>query len=469
LFAGESPPEVMTKHVLEGPQFAVGWAEGLPEGVEAVLLKALAKEPTERYATAGEFVEALQEVGKAEAIEERKEARSEAQVLLETGKRLEEQGELQAALTVYRQAQGLAAVHPESLTEINVRVRDLEQRAAYVAQAESLRSALERTAPFVTPLPMGEGLGVMAEPRRRNWLWVGLGGLLVLAAGLALMVGLLILGMRGDGPLAALATATPYPVEITDAYGVAMRLVPAGEFNMGSDADDALAECQKFRSYCKRDWFTNEEPAHTVYLDAFYMDKYEVTNAQYAACVAAGRCTPPHEDSSSDRSRYYGEAAFENYPVIKVDWDQAKTYCEWRGARLPTEAEWEKAARGTDGRVYPWGNYAPTCLLANFDPSGGTECVGDTSAVGSYPEGISPYGIYDLAGNVWEWVADWYDANYYTSSPSRNPAGPAMGTRRVLRGGSWYDYEYHLRASLRLRNGPDLWNNYVGFRCSRSP
>ena len=481
LFAGESPPEVMTKHVLEGPQFAVGWAEGLPEGVEAVLLKALAKEPSERYATAGEFVQALQGVGKAEAMEERKEARPEAQVLLETGKRLEEQGELQAALTVYRQAQKLAADQPALLTEVNARVQDLEQRAASATQAESLRPALERTAPFVTPLSLGEGKGVRAEPRRRTWLWVGLGGLLVLAVCLALGVGLLFLGMRGDGPLAALATETPIPMvtptpikifhamESTDAYGVAMRLVPAGEFSMGSDADDALAECQKFRSDCKRDWFTDEEPVHTVYLDAFYMDKYEVTNAQYAACVEAGECTLPHEDSSYTRSRYYGKAAFDNYPVIKVDWDQAKTYCEWRGARLPTEAEWEKAARGADGRVYPWGNSAPTCSLANFDRFGGSYCVGDTSAVGSYPEGVSPYGIYDLAGNVSEWVADWYDKNYYASSPYRNPAGPATGTSRALRGGSWYANESDLRASSRSGLVPALWLNFIGFRCSPSP
>jgi serine/threonine-protein kinase len=225
-----------------------------------------------------------------------------------------------------------------------------------------------------------------------------------------------------------------------------MRLVPAGKFTMGSENGQS-----------------DERPVHTVYLDAFYMDKYEVTNARYAACVADGACTPPHE-SSSTLSSYYGSPQYADYPVIHVDWYQAQAYCEWRGARLPTEAEWEKAARGTDGRTYPWGNNAPTCSLANF-----ANCVGDTSAVGSYPAGASPYGIYDLAGNVWEWVADWYDANYYASSPSSNPQGPSSGDGRALRGGSWYDSGSSVRASNRYWDVPDFRYSSVGFRCSRSP
>jgi formylglycine-generating enzyme required for sulfatase activity len=241
------------------------------------------------------------------------------------------------------------------------------------------------------------------------------------------------------------------PTEIMDAKGVPMCLVPAGQFTMGSENGD-----------------DDERPVHTVYLDAFYMDKYEVTNARYAACVADGACTPPHEMSSFTRSSYYGNPQYADYPVINVDWYQAQAYCAWRGARLPTEAEWEKAARGTDGRTYPWGNNAPTCSLANFDPARGNSCVGDTSAVGSYPAGASPYGIYDLAGNVWEWVADWYDENYYAVSPSRNPTGPSSGSYRALRGGSWNSSEDFVRASYRNGNVPDSWYNNIGFRCTRS-
>jgi len=413
-------------------------------------------------------------------------ATAEIRVFMQAARRMEEKGNLENALELYRQAWELASADPSlhSLArEIELVVRELEQRAAYVAQAESQRyvsspvTQAESLRYVSSPVTQAESrrdaalAGVRAEPRRRNWLWVGLGGLV----GLALLVGLLIRGLAGDGLLATLATETPtpiqapYPMEITDAYGVAMRLVPAGEFSMGSDADDALSECQKYIIDCQRNWFIDEEPLHTVYLDTFYMDEYEVTNAMYAACVKAGACTPPHADSSATRDSYYGNEAFDNYPVIAVDWNQAKTYCEWRGARLPTEAEWEKAARGLDGRIYPWGNRAPTCSLANFEPFDGNECVGDTSAVGSYPQVVSPYGIYDLAGNVWEWVADWYDEHYYANSPYRNPSGPESGKYRVLRGGSWKHNEINLRASLRLGSEPDYWLSYLGFRCSRSP
>jgi formylglycine-generating enzyme required for sulfatase activity len=277
--------------------------------------------------------------------------------------------------------------------------------------------------------------------------------------------GLVQMGAEGYGPLKGLATpaytltptltltpirtptATPYPTEIIDAKGVPMRLVPAGEFTMGSENGDS-----------------DESPVHKVYLDAFYMDKYEVTNAMYAACVNAGVCDPPRNTSSYTRSSYYGNAAFDDYPVIYVDWNMAKTYCEWRGARLPTEAEWEKAARGTDGRTYPWGE-GISCNKANY--YAGHSCVGDTTQVDSYESGQSPYGIYDLAGNVWEWVNDWYDGKYYNNSPKENPQGPPSGSSRVLRGGSWHDIDDFVRAANRNGYGPGNILNHVGIRCAR--
>jgi len=153
-------------------------------------------------------------------------------------------------------------------------------------------------------------------------------------------------------------TPTPLPTEIVDDKGVTMRLVPAGEFTMGSNADDALTECQKYRTDCQRDWFLSEGPRRLVILVDFYMDMYEVTNTHYKACVEAKVCTPPALTSSYTRENYYGSPEFDNYPVITVTWEQAKTYCEkWRGARLPSEAEWEKAARGgLGGKHYPWGD-----------------------------------------------------------------------------------------------------------------
>jgi formylglycine-generating enzyme required for sulfatase activity len=206
---------------------------------------------------------------------------------------------------------------------------------------------------------------------------------------------------------------------------------------------------------------SDERPRHQVYLGAFYMDVYEVTNAAYRACVSAGVCTLPNKTSSATRSSYYGNSQYDNYPVINVTWDQAKTYCEWRGGSLPTEAQWEKAARGTDGRTYPWGEGIDS-NRANYNNN-----VGDTTEVGSYESGKSPYGMYDLAGNVWEWVADWYDSSYYANSPSSNPLGPSSGTFRVLRGGAWSNHDFNLRASSRYRNPPDSIYIDVGFRCVR--
>ena len=246
-----------------------------------------------------------------------------------------------------------------------------------------------------------------------------------------------------------------------DPQGVPMGLVPAGAFTMGSrNIDAALVECQSYDSNCDHSWFEDELVPHVVNLDAYYMDVYEVTNRRYADCVNAGACEPPVESSSDTRSSYFGNPSFDDYPVIFIDWDMAKTYCEWRGARLPTEAEWEKAARSTDERTYPWGEEIDD-TYANYNGS-----VGDSSAVGSYENGKSPYGLYDMVGNVWDWVADFYSYTYYRESPSSNPQGPDSGEGRVLRGGSWYDPAYLNRTTTRLQQVHPVDNNY-GFRCAR--
>jgi formylglycine-generating enzyme required for sulfatase activity len=248
---------------------------------------------------------------------------------------------------------------------------------------------------------------------------------------------------------------TALPQRIADDFGVEMALVPAGEFQMGSENGHSV-----------------ERPVHTVYLDAFYMDIYEVTNALYEKCVQAGACTLPGDSKSYTRSSYYGNAQYDDYPVIWVDWEQAGVYCAWRGARLPSEAEWEKAARGgLDGKLYPWGDESPDCKKgakngAKLDDDGGCNET-DTEPVGSYsPNG---YGLYDMAGNVWEWAADWYGGNYYASSPSEDPAGPASGDDRVVRGGSWNNRSNGVRSAFRYNAAPDLKSGSVGFRCSRSP
>lgn len=240
-----------------------------------------------------------------------------------------------------------------------------------------------------------------------------------------------------------------------------MVLVPAGEFVMGSrNIDAVIQECKSYVTECDQTWFQDELIPHTVFLDDFYMDIYEVTNRNYAVCVDAGACQPPVNTTSSTRSSYFGDPGFDDYPVIFIDWNMAKTYCEWRGARLPTEAEWEKAARGVDERTYPWGEEIDN-TFANYNNN-----FGDTSPVGSYESNQSPYGIYDMAGNVWEWVADYYSESYYRDSPASNPPGPSSGQGKVLRGGSWYDPAYLIRTTTRFMQVEPVDNNY-GFRCAR--
>jgi formylglycine-generating enzyme required for sulfatase activity len=248
-----------------------------------------------------------------------------------------------------------------------------------------------------------------------------------------------------------IATTTSAP-EIVE-HDTQMVLVPAGEFIMGSDVSRE-----------------DEKPAHKVYLDNYYIDIYKVTNAAYKLCVDEKACKPPIFLNSYLRPVYYGDTRYDYYPVMAVDWYMAKTYCEWRGARLPTEAEWEKAARGTDGRSYPWGEDIDQ-TRANYNNNDDPKFVGDTSKVGSYPNGASPYGVYDMAGNIWDWTADLYNEKYYASLPKviANPLGPATGNYRVIRGGSWSSGASSLRSSRRSWNDPTNANIYIGFRCAQNP
>ena len=238
-----------------------------------------------------------------------------------------------------------------------------------------------------------------------------------------------------------------------------MVLVPGGPFSMGSPAGEE-----------------DERPVHAVHLDAFYIDRYEVTNAQYAECAREGSCRPPAAARSETRLRYFGAERFDRYPVVGVTWSDAVTYCEWRGARLPTEAEWEKAARGTDGRAYPWGdafergrlNYCDRNCPLPWADSGHDDGFADTAPVDSFAEGASPYGAHNMAGNVWEWVEDRYDPAYYAVSPSENPRGPSAGDQRVMRGGGVFDDSYYTRSTTRRRFSPDVPSTSVGFRCART-
>lgn len=221
----------------------------------------------------------------------------------------------------------------------------------------------------------------------------------------------------------------------------------------------------------------DELPAHDVTLEAFWIDQVEVTNGMYGLCVGAGACRPPVKINSDNRSDYFIDPEFKDYPVVQITWYDANTYCGWAGRRLPTEAEWERAARSDDMRNYPWGNEPP-----NAENSNSNNLVGDTFRVGSYALGISPFGALDMAGNVWEWVADFYQPDYYEATPSINPMGPENGGLnhlRVIRGGSYQDNLFNLRTSNRgYEVGPDPTklpneNAYygrssvkIGFRCA---
>ncbi len=241
-------------------------------------------------------------------------------------------------------------------------------------------------------------------------------------------------------------------------------------------SEEVLVLTGQFLMGCKEDWAANlgwkcdtdATPIHAVYLNAFYIDRTEVTNAQYAACVAARACSSPLISESATRSDYYTNPAYANYPVIHVNWERADTYCRWAGKRLPTEAEWEKAARGTDLRPFAWGN-GLTCDRANVRVDETHLCVGDTMPVGSYPSGASPYGVLDMTGNVIEWVSDIYARHYYQLSPYYNPQGPGLDSGRghLVRGGSFMDDGGGSVTWNRMDDGTDETVK-IGFRCARS-
>jgi formylglycine-generating enzyme required for sulfatase activity len=378
-YKAETAIAIILKHITDPVPKPTEFNPAIPEPVERVTLKALAKDPADRFQSARQMMEALRKaVAEAPAPP--------------------------------------AVASPPLPTKV-------------VAE----KSGLE-----VTPPPLGE-----EEEAVPLWRRVPLWGRIAILGGLVviLIAAALYFGRGSMWALPASLTATRTPVPPTDtpppSAPPGMVYVPAGEFIMGSDEGSS-----------------DEQPVHTVYLDAFYIDRTEVTNTQYQECVEAEACGTPSS------TIFYDDADYAQHPVVYVSWNDADAYCRWAGKRLPTEAEWEKAARGTDGRTYPWGE-GIDCDRAQYD-----ECDFGTVPVGSKPKGTSLYGALDMAGNVWEWVADWYDFGYYIRSPDRNPPGPDPGGYRVLRGGSWRDLQWYARCACR---GPSIRrkNNDVGFRCAR--
>ncbi|MCA9520932.1 MAG: SUMF1/EgtB/PvdO family nonheme iron enzyme [Myxococcales bacterium] len=259
-----------------------------------------------------------------------------------------------------------------------------------------------------------------------------LGGVVVLAIG-----GVLTL-LPSRKRIAPTGVRTPSPMQVsTVPLAVAMLRVPAGYFAMGCDP--------------RQDRYCRGKGTRRVWVHAFFIDRTEVTQQQYDRCVAVGSCRVP--------ARFFATTRAPRQPVRGVTWFQARAFCHWAGKRLPSEAEWEKAARGTDGRTYPWGNEAPTCELANFSVA----CGGRPRSVGSAPRGVSPYGLLDATGNVEEWVADWYAE---TPTGERDPKGPPSGTERVVRGGGYDHDPWHSRVAFRFWQVPTHVGATIGFRCA---
>jgi len=252
------------------------------------------------------------------------------------------------------------------------------------------------------------------------------------------------------------STSTMVETEIDHSIFDPVKIkIPAGEFDMGADPQVGLEVCREYRRGCSLEDFKDEAPKHAVYLDDYWIMQTEVTNQDYRACVQAEGCSEPFFPE------FYHNETYNQHPVVHVDWFSASKFCEWAGGRLPTEAEWEKAALGDTGQIFPWGNEAD-CEKANYD---GCNFEDVTLPVGSYPDGVSIYRVLDMAGNAAEWTADWYDPGYYAVSPIKNPTGPVEGELKTARGGSWKNPGVGIRSANRAGNFPEVFSSGVGFRC----
>lgn len=402
LFGGDSAPHIMKQHLEEGPLLHNKLPNHAPSDLQNVLEKALAKAPEDRFAEVSDFRTAI------ENVQDYEDGHSKRRFAFPFW------AWIVVAVVLIASIVGLIMLRGnEPAPEIT---STLEKMA--VQSVTPLRSSTPR--PSSTPIP-----SATAAPT--------------------------------DAPT---DTEIPSPqlfagaTQISPKVGKVMLYIPAGEFEMGS-----------------KDGEVDEKPVHTVNLNAFWIDKTEVTNAMFAVFLnemgnqSESRSTwlvpssknPLDEDADG---KWNPKSGYEQHPVVEVSWYGAQAFCEWAGGRLPTEAEWEKAARGTDGRTYPWGEVLD-CDKAHY-----SSCWGEIIPVGSLADGDSPYGAADMAGNVWEWVADWYVYDYYSTLSLDNPLGPSSGLLRVRRGGSRFNKSWNIRAANRDGYDPSKVDVYLGFRCA---
>ncbi|MEI7990172.1 MAG: SUMF1/EgtB/PvdO family nonheme iron enzyme, partial [Chloroflexota bacterium] len=468
-YDADTPAGVMLKQNTEPLPRPKQFVAGLPEDVERVLYKALAKNPMERYTSMDAFAATLERLA-ALTTHPLPQAREGNQTTIDYGDGIQPSSSVKSAQSEKSAFQTSASLWDIPAADVKQPIPDHPNRERtptpppYIPQpppsAKSEKSALQT---FLVVGGIGMGLMILIViVGAASWLMnrtskpsnvmnaetVQANAQETLSAMSKQTPTFSLQGEgQGEGGVSVTPASQLVSTHILNKDGMVMVYVPAGEFLMGSNDGDS-----------------DEKPQHKVYLDGYWMDKTEVTNAMYQKCVADGSCKDPvGGKASATHTDYYGNSQYANYPVINVDWNQAQAYCKWAGGRLPSEAQWEKAARGEDGRKYPWGDGAPDSSLLNYNQN-----VGDTTEVGKYPSDASPYGIMDMSGNVWEWVNDWYDENYYKNLPQKNPMGSDSGEYRGLRGGSWVNEAWVVRGANRSWNLPGYRNHYyVGFRCAR--
>ncbi len=413
-YTADTPAGVLLKQATEALPLPKRYIPDLPQNVESVLLKALAKEPKDRYADMRAFIDELQNLLSGREV-------LASLVKTET---------LREKMTGIHRKHDAAPVPQTNQPKRNFPILAGVGALALIALCGAFlffaKSNLFAAAPTSTATQKAEIVSTATQ------------------------VPLTETSQPTIAPTAEIiqSTETPFLTEIKDQKNIAMVYIPAGEFTMGSDNSGDVGS----------------RPAHKVDVAAFYIDKYEVTNEAYDACVYPVKCRKPKQQGSMTHNTYFTNPVFANYPVLFVDWKMAKTYCEWRGARLPTEAEWEKAARGTDERVYPWGGGELDCSFANY-----TGCVGDTAPVDQYEKGKSVYGVYGMSGNVWEWTSSLFGLYPYDATDGREDLvkiGP-----RMARGGGWNPFGgngANIRLDNRLKLDPGYAGPNVGIRCALS-